>query len=272
MRKTLDLALITQMYESGMSQKEIAEIFKCWQPTICLALRRAGVKCRSVAAAEEPKIEGRIMLRYPTGGSTAEFTPVPAGSHVAVCDIVADIGLQPGSQLFPKPKQQVYIRFELPNERIEFEKDGKKQVGPAVIGKFYTASMNEKANLRHLLESWRGRQFTDAEAAEFDISVVLGKPGMLMVMQTQKEKRTYSNISGIGPLPKGIDPKTIIAEGTPILYTPENTETYIRLPEWLRKKIDGQIIEEPVHQQSAPENGRGDAWDGAEITDDDIPF
>ena len=132
--------------------------------------------------------------------------------------------------------------------------------------------MNEKANLRHLLESWRGRQFTDAEAAEFDISVVLGRPGMLMVMQTQKEKRTYSNISGIGPLPKGIDPKTIIAEGTPVLYTPENTESYIRLPEWLRKKIDSQIMEEPAHQQSAPENGRGDACDGAEISDDDIPF
>ena len=210
-----------------------------------------------------------MALTYKTGGSAGDFEPVPAGSHIAVCDIVADIGLQEGSQLYPKAKQQVYIRFELPNERIEFEKNGKKQTGPAVIGKTYTASMNEKANLRHHLESWRGKQFTDEEAESFDVSAILGKPCMLTVMHSQKDGRTYANIASIGPIPKGISAKTIIPEITPILYAaPDNVSTYGSLPEWLRKKIDAQIIQEPVSQDEPPAGTTEDF----QITDEDIPF
>jgi hypothetical protein len=203
---------------------------------------------------------------YKTNAGAGDFTPVPAGSHIAVCDTVADIGLQPGSQLFPKPKQQVYIRFELPNERIDFEKDGKKQEGPCVIGKTYTASMNEKANLRHHLESWRGKAFTDEEAEAFDVSAILGKPCMLTVMHTQKDGKTYANITGIGPLPKGISAKTIIPEITPVLYAqPDNTSTYQALPEWLRKKIDGQILPDK------PSDAGNQLEDGSYITDADLP-
>ena len=222
-------------------------------------------------------------LKYPVNASSGDFNPVPAGSHIAVCDIVADLGIQPGTGIYPKAKRKVYLRFQLPNERIESEKDGKKQTGPRMIGQVYTASMNEKANLRHLLESWRGQTFTDEQAADFDISVVLGKPCMLMVMHSQKGQKTFSNISGLGPLPRGINPKTIIPEGLPILYTPEKTDTYVQLPKWLQEKIDSQIIEEPEGQEGKPPDPpRSDGWDGAEppsdgfdpsmITDDDIPF
>lgn len=209
-----------------------------------------------------------MPLTYKTGGSAAEFEPVPAGSHIAICDIVADIGLQPGSSLFPKPKQQVYIRFELPNERIEFEKDGKRVVGPAVIGKTYTASMNEKANLRHHLESWRGRQFTDEEAESFDVSAILGVPCMLTVMHTQKDGRTYANIAGIGPIPKGINSKDLRAELPTLLYAaPDNTATYSQLPKWLQERIDKQIVAEPEVQTEPQQQP-----DEFMITDDDIPF
>jgi hypothetical protein len=209
-----------------------------------------------------------MPLNYPAKASAGDFEPVPAGSHIAVCDIVADIGLQPGSGMYPQPKNQVYIRFEIPAERVEFEKDGKKQVGPAVIGKTYTASMNEKANLRHHLESWRGKGFTDEEAEAFDVSAILGKPCMLTVMHTQKGEKTYANIASIGGLPKGISPKTIIPELTPIFYHGvQNPSTYQALPEWLRKKIDGQIIIEKKEEQQT--GNRLD--DGTFISDDDLP-
>ena len=168
-----------------------------------------------------------MSLTYKVNAVAGDFEPVPAGSHIAVCDIVADIGLQPGSGMYPQPKNQVYIRFELPNERIQFEKDGKKQEGPQVIGKTYTASMNEKANLRHHLESWRGKAFTDEEAESFDVSAILGKPCMLTVMHTKKGEKTYANITSIGPLPKGIQAKTIIPEITPVLYASlDDTASY----------------------------------------------
>ena len=188
-----------------------------------------------------------MALTFKTNAGGDSFEPIPAGSHIAICDIVADLGIQPGSVAFPKPKQQVFIRFQLPQERIEFEKDGKKMSGPAVIGKIYTASMNEKANLRHHLESWRGKNFTDEQAEAFDVSLLLGKSCMLTVMQTQKDGKTYSNIAGIGPLPKGIGIHALIPESKPLLYAaPDNLGTYSSLPEWIRKKIDGQIIQKPV--------------------------
>lgn len=208
-----------------------------------------------------------MTLKYPVRAGTGDFMPVPAGSHIAVCDLIADIGLQPGSQLFPKPRPQVYIRWELPNERTEFEKDGKKVVGPQVIGKLYTASMNEKATLRHHLESWRGRAFTDEEAEDFDVGKCLGVPCMITVTHSEKGERTYANITGVGPLPKGIERKTIIPETLPLLYTPESEKNvYNQLPEWLRKKIDEQIVSE-----KAPNPDAQRTEDDPFITDNDLP-
>jgi hypothetical protein len=221
--------------------------------------------------------------------SSVQFELVPAGTHIAICDMIVHLGVQPGYGAF-KPKPKVYLRFQLPNKRFEYEKDGKKVVGPRLIGQDYTASMSEKANLRHLLASWRGREFTDDEAAKFDIGKALGRPAMIMVMHAKKKDRTYANISGIGPLPDGINPKTIICEGTPLLYTPDHTSTYQLLPEWIRDKIDHQILDEPEREEGRPQSqapdewddpGPPDNWDGGEppdngsnpeITDDDIPF
>src|SRR5208337_1300882 len=122
-----------------------------------------------------------------------EFEPVPSGSHIAVCDMIVDLGVQPGYGAF-KAKPKIYLRFQLPNERLEYEKDGKKLNGPRLVGQDYTASMSEKANLRHLLASWRGREFSDDEAAKFDIGTALGRPAMLLLVQSKKGSRTYTNI------------------------------------------------------------------------------
>jgi hypothetical protein len=100
---------------------------------------------------------------------------------------------------------------------------------------------------------------------------------MLTVMHTQKDGRTYANIAGVGPIPKGISAKTIIPEITPILYAaPDNTKTYGSLPKWLQERIDKQIIQAPSSQVkpdfydgAAPGN---QLEEGSFITDDDIPF
>ena len=211
-------------------------------------------------------------MKYPAKNSGGDFTPVPAGTYTAVCDMVVDLGMQPGTDLYPKAKRQVYIRFELPAERIDFEKDGKKQNGPAVIGKTYTASMNEKATLRAHLESWRRVEFTDAEAEDFETANLLGRPCTLSIVHTNKNGKTYANIAAIGKVMRGAE-KTM-AEITPIYYGPDKTSTYAQLPEWLRTKIDGQIVPEP-EPEPAPQDDDippSDVYAGTAITDDDFPF
>jgi hypothetical protein len=157
-----------------------------------------------------------LDVTLPVGSNGGgDFKRAPAGSHIAVCNLVADCGIQPGSQAFPAPKRKLYVRFEIPAERVEYEKDGKQVEGPLTIGSFYTASMNEKATLRKHLEGWRGKKFSDDEAAAFDVSALLGKACMLSVVESDSGGKTYANIAGIGSMPKGVSsPK---AEN-PLLY------------------------------------------------------
>jgi hypothetical protein len=181
-----------------------------------------------------------MALTLPVGGGGGDFKRAPAGSHIAVCNLVADCGLQPGSAQFPSPKRKIYLRFEIPAERVEYEKDGRTVEGPLTIGSFYTASMNEKATLRKHLEGWRGKKFSDDEAAHFDVSTILGKACMLSVVESESGGKTYSNISGIGSLPKGMNvPK---AEND-LLYFDEDSAAaqFDALPKWLKEKIETQI-------------------------------
>lgn len=183
-----------------------------------------------------------MALTLPVGGSgNGDFKRAPAGSHIAVCNLVADCGLQPGSQQYPQPKRKLYVRFEIPAERVEYEKDGQQVEGPLTIGSFYTASMNEKATLRKHLEGWRGKKFSDEEAAAFDVAALLGKACMLNVVESDSGGKTYANIAGIGSMPRGVPAPQ--AEN-PLLYfdADSDADAFEALPKWLREKIEAQIV------------------------------
>lgn|SRR5690606_8749346 len=206
-----------------------------------------------------------MALTLPVGNSgNGDFKRAPAGSHIAVCNLVADCGMQPGSQQYPAPKRKIYVRFEIPAERVEYEKDGQQVEGPLTIGSFYTASMNEKATLRKHLEGWRGKKFTDEEAAAFDVSALLGKACMLNVVESESGGKTYSNIAGIGSMPKGVPAPQ--AENPLLYYDSESDQAaFDALPKWLREKIDGQLV------PSRPEANESHAGSDP-FPDDDIPF
>lgn len=205
-----------------------------------------------------------MALTLPVGSNGGgDFKRAPAGSHIAVCNLVADCGMQPGSQAYPAPKRKLYIRFEIPGERVEYEKDGKQVEGPLTIGSFYTASMNEMATLRKHLEGWRGKAFTDEEAAQFDVSKLLGQPCMLSVIESDHNGKTYSNISSMGKLPKGIEAPG--AENPLLYYDSESgQQEYEALPKWLKEKIDNQIRQ---GKPAANESHAGSFDDGS-----DVPF
>lgn len=207
-----------------------------------------------------------MALTLPVGGNGGgDFKRVSAGAHVAVCNMVADCGLQPGFE--GKPKRKIYVRFEIPAERVEYEKDGKTMEGPLTIGSFYTASMNEKATLRKHLEGWRGRAFTDEEAAAFDVSKLLGKAVMLSVIEKESSGKTYSNIAGMSRLPNGFQAP---AAENPLLYFDQDSgeAEYEALPKWLREKIDGQLRPAKPSANEAHANSSDDFGDSLA----DVPF
>jgi hypothetical protein len=209
------------------------------------------------------------ILATDTGGGS-DFTPVPAGTHFAVCDQVVDLGKQRiVSQMYGESvKHQVYIRWQIPAERVEWEKDGQKHEGPAVIGKTYTVSLSDKANLRKDLQAWRGKPFTPDELRGFDIAKLLGVPATITVTHTDKDQKTYANVASLGGIPKGMPKPELEGEG--ILYDADNMDGFERLSPKMQERIKGQIIEEVEIYRS---NNDPDSWrGGAQELDDDIPF
>lgn len=201
-----------------------------------------------------------------TGGG-GDFKPVPTGNHRGVCTMLADLGQQRvQSQMYgEKVKHQVYVAWELPDEQITWQdKDGNDRSGPMRIGKTYTVSLHENANLRADLESWRGQPFTEDERKGFDITRLIGVPALINVTHAEKNGKTYANVTAVTPLPKGME-KPTPANGT-LLYDADNVASFDDLPEWLQKKIQEQVVQ---RADDLPEQ-RGSTM--ADQLDDDVPF
>ena len=222
-----------------------------------------------------------------TGGDF-DYKLMPEGMHAAVCDQVVFLGKQLTGYADdktgePKVQEKVYLRFEVPKQRLEYtDKQGVAQNRPMTIGITVTASLSEKATLRKYLEAWRAKQFTDLELKGFDLFNVLGVPCMLTVQHNTKGDKTYANVTGINRFkaemevagqkitieePKAENPLIKFKEGTD---DPADAESFDKLQEWLQKKIQSQVREHPAVAGQA-ENG-GTNFVGGDFVDDDIPF
>lgn len=155
---------------------------------------------------------------------------IPAGSHIARCYGVIDLGTQYSEKFSWSHK--VMIQWELPAELME---DGR----PLAISKKYSLSLNEKANLRKDLESWLGRSVTEKEEKDgFPIGSMLGAPCMLSVVHSENNGKTYANVAAVVSVPKGM---VVPEQQNPsVMYDIDNGKdsVYEKLPQWIRQVID----------------------------------
>lgn len=201
----------------------------------------------------------------------SEFEPAPAGTHIARCFGVVDLGTQP-SDIYA-PAQKVLLLFELPYELIEWEEGGQKHEAPMTISKEYRMTIGKKANLRRDLISWRGRDFTEEELAGFNVGKVCGVPCQVNIVHGVSGKGSrYAKVESISGLAKGMgcpDPyhPTVLFE----LEMGKECEVFKKLPEWIQKKILGCMEWNP--DKSAPANVQPTApTDGPSEPPDDVPF
>jgi hypothetical protein len=168
-----------------------------------------------------------------TNSGTAR-TPAPAGTHVATCFGLVDLGTQVGSYQGKETRRhQCWIWWELADEVTE---DGK----PVTIGGFYTISLNEKATLRKTLESWRGKPFTADELNGFHLSNIVGKPCMLSIIHEQKaDGRVRDKIIAVTSVPKSVKPGP--AKQSPVVVSLDDGEfdraVFDALPNFLKDMI-----------------------------------
>ena len=166
------------------------------------------------------------------GSSATNIDPIPEGTHLGVCNMLIDLGMQ-YSEAFENTARKVLIGWEIPEETIELE-DG---THPRMISKRYTASLNESANLRHDLAAWRGRDFTPEELAAFDLRNIIGKSCLLTVIHKESNGKTYANIQSVTALPKGMQ-KGELTDGSTIFdLDADPIDAVETLPKWIADVI-----------------------------------
>lgn len=168
------------------------------------------------------------MGRFAKDSGGGEYQQCPAGSHIAVCVGLVDLGTQHGEyQGKPVTREQIIIRWETPDELMD---DGQ----PFLVSAFYTNSLGEKANLRKILEAWRGRQFTEEELKGFDLQNILGVACMLNVAHNDAGK---ARVQAVMALPKGT-PKPKPHNPCKAFWIDEwDQAAFDELPEGFRKMI-----------------------------------
>ena len=194
---------------------------------------------------------------------------IPAGNYIARCYQMIEIGtvketILGKEKILPK----VRIGWELPTELKVFKEENGEQ--PLVISKEFTLSMADKANLRIALKSWRGKDFTDEEAKSFDITKLIGVPCMLNIIHKPSKDGTrhYEEISGITPMPKGVNCPEQINNTFILSYDDFDINKFNTLPDFIRNKMQTSMefanIQNPNHKEIHNSS--------IDETYDDLPF
>lgn len=190
-------------------------------------------------------------------GGTFELTP--AGTVIGRCYRFLDLGSH--EQTFQGEskgmKRLVMISFELPTELMQ---EGEYAGKPFTISKRYTWSTHEKANMRKDLESWRGAKFNDNDFGPggFDVRNLLGVAATLNIVHSERNDKTYANISSIGRAMKGIDIPAAINK--PVYFSLEPSRFDGNVFDGLSDKLKDFIRETPEYRSlmnGGKSNGNG---------------
>jgi len=130
---------------------------------------------------------------------------VPAGTHMAICYGIVDLGTQAYSyQGEQKQARQCRVLWELHGEDADGQPLTLDDGRPLSLSQRYTLSLAEKAKLRKTLISWRGREFTAAELRGFDLRTIIGEPCMLTVTHAVKGDKTFANVDTVTAVPAAL--------------------------------------------------------------------
>jgi hypothetical protein len=197
------------------------------------------------------------------------FTPAPSGAHRAICVGFIDLGTQKGEYMGQTTtKRLVQLRWELCDEQME---DGK----PFLVAKRYTWSMNEKANLRKDLESWRGKPFEKADFGPggFDTRKLIGVPALVTITHQEKTSGTFANVTAVSPLPKSM-PKPDKPVGATTYFALEKDRFDRDVFKSLSEKMQETITHSPEYREivtGVPQTQQTDDGGHPDL-DDEIPF
>lgn len=202
------------------------------------------------------------MLKAPVN-QNKDFEPAPAGNHIARLYKIVHVGtIQDTYEGKPREINKIALTFELSSELHQFREGEPDR--PWSVSREFTFSMGEKANLRKMVEGMIGVALQDEEATSFNIEDLLGKACLLNVVHKKNTVgKTYAQIAGASPLPKGLQAPQQYNKGVILDYEENwNEEVFKSLPQYIQEKMVGSY---EYRQKYLKEPSK-------EITPDDIPF
>jgi len=204
------------------------------------------------------------LMAKETGG---DFELPPEGVHNAVCTKIIDLGMQESTYNGNTSlKRKVLIEWEL--DGVE-RKDGE----PFLVASRYTLSLGKNAQLRKVLQGWRGKAFTKEELAGFDLEKVLGAPCQVQIVHNEAANgNTYANVENVMPLGKGVEKPTPSNEL--LIYSCDAPDRSVleKLSEKLGDIVtSGQYRLEQENDSSKPQQQEQQQQTSDEL-EDEIPF
>lgn len=192
--------------------------------------------------------------------SSGDYELCPAGNHIGRCIRIIDIGtIESNFQGKSLWQHKIKLGFELPLEKMEDDR-------PFSVWSELTLTMSEKGHLRPLLEGWRGKNFNDEEAEEFDILKLLNKTCMINVVHNEG----YANIKSIAQIPKGTRCPDPINEVYGFELSNFNQNIFEKLTEKTREKIMRSKEWEAMNNEDVANQDASEAE--ADAGEEDCPF
>lgn len=163
---------------------------------------------------------------------------IPTGNYPARVYEIIEIGTVDGQWMGEAKKtHKVRIGFELPTEKRVF--DVAKGEQPMVISKEMALSFGDLAGLRKIVEAVEGKKLNDAEAVNYEIESIMGKPLLVTVSHSEPNEQgiVYANATTFSPLIKGLTVEPLNNKPNYLEYAKWDEQVFLSLPEFLRDKM-----------------------------------
>jgi hypothetical protein len=193
-------------------------------------------RMRKSASVSSTTKESESIMSAPwkqkaTKAGGGEFEIPEAGSHPAVCIGLIDLGTH--TETFKDKQKGTERKVDLRKVLIVWELTDQPMTGMKnvnhVIGRDFNVTFSDKSALRKMVEAWGGKKFKEDE--EFDLSKLLGKPGMVTVSHGEGKTsgKAYAKFEAIAPVPKNMTVPP--AQRKPVQWSVTDDDAL--LPDWL---------------------------------------
>lgn len=198
---------------------------------------------------------------------------IPTGNYPARIYEIIELGTV-DSQWMGEPKKthKIRIGFELPTEKRVFNEEKGEQ--PMVISKEMALSFGDLAGLRKVIEAVEGRKITDAEAVNYDVLEILGKPLLVTVSHSEPNEQgiVYANATTFSPLIKGLTVDPLTNKTRVLTYENWDEELYNSLPDFLKEKMSKTPEFKNRGNKFEVPTVKVDIEDDGSVNDNSVPF